>query len=1141
MKPKIILLILTIIIFFPQHIFSKPRVTMLTDPNNQSGFTYQQGVTAVIPASVYMDPNNARTQIWNKGIFNQNIHAQNSPGFEWPKGSGKFALFTTGLSIGAYINGILKMAAASYSGEYAPGYIENGIAQTDPRFKIYSVRAGDNESNNPDYANWGQMVPFGAPFVDKNENGIYDAGDEPGIADAGQTIFICLTDGFQEEHNSSEGFGGGTTPMMAEVRLTAWAYNITGIDNMQFIRFEVINKNTAPWDSTFFGVVVDPDLGDAADDWIGCDTTLNLGFCYNSDNSDGDGNGITYGINPPAVGMSYFRSPINKSVSPPDTLGLTSFVYFTNPGSGQAVCEQDPDNPDQAYRYLKGLKSDGTSWLDPTFNPPRPTVYCYPGDPESGTGWNESFGRINNCGGATSGNLEPSPGGDRRFIFNSGSGNFTVNPGDTQIIVLAQFIARGSNNLNSVTKLKDLSRTAQKLFDANFNVVPPPPVPVVKANFSETSAIGTCNITLTWGDTSESYIFWDSLFRPSSDTNIYKFQGYEVYELKKSAPTIPDLLKPETINDDITLIDIFDVRDGIGVIQDSLSLGFSVGNLEQFGYFPVIPPYRSAIPAGFPDKGISRSITISRTNYPDEYGGRSDLIYGQTYKYIVVAYAYSPKGARGLKVIRNPVSTSVVTVTPVAPLAGTEFQFRNNDTIPTNRPDWGVMPIIRVQEDLIDAKYRIVFQSPDTTYNVLRSLDNGSTFQTMQQDLKFVPNSFNLSSEDSALILDGIYIKVNKITLAGVIRDRSEVPENQARLDKGWEYIPEGNRYLTSADTSFGRPYDSESISLTYPNSNTFNGRANSLTPDKLRKIKIVYTGYGNGQMAFRYLRNAINPTVTPPADPSFEQFITNYGPGFPYQDLREVPFKVYEIDETDGTPTPRQLNVAFTETNDSLYINGVLVGRGKIDGKWEPTSFKSGGFEMLYIFDSDYDPNSSFYPARNLFINQTQFDIQYVWAPKQRDDGPQNFSVGDEFIVYPYTVTRPEISEGVPLYYEFESKKAIIGSNEVASSRNDMDKIRVVPNPYYGYNMLESSSTNRFVTFRRLPKTCSVKIYTLNGDMIKKLEKNNDESDMRWNLRNTDDVPVASGMYIVLIDAPAIGQKIIKLAVFTPQERVDF
>jgi hypothetical protein len=54
-------------------------------------------------------------------------------------------------------------------------------------------------------------------------------------------------------------------------------------------------------------------------------------------------------------------------------LGLTSFVYFTNTGSGGIACEQDPQSvPLGAFNYLTGIKRDGTPWLDATQNPPVP-------------------------------------------------------------------------------------------------------------------------------------------------------------------------------------------------------------------------------------------------------------------------------------------------------------------------------------------------------------------------------------------------------------------------------------------------------------------------------------------------------------------------------------------------------------------------------------------------------------------------------------------------------------------------------------------------------------------------------------------------------------------------------------------------
>ncbi len=54
--------------------------------------------------------------------------------------------------------------------------------------------------------------------------------------------------------------------------------------------------------------------------------------------------------------------------------------------------------------------------------------------------------------------------------MSSGAEDLTVNPGDTQRIVMCQLIARGTNNLNSVTKLKQLSDVAINFYNTNFTI-----------------------------------------------------------------------------------------------------------------------------------------------------------------------------------------------------------------------------------------------------------------------------------------------------------------------------------------------------------------------------------------------------------------------------------------------------------------------------------------------------------------------------------------------------------------------------------------------------------------------------------------------------------------------------------------------
>jgi hypothetical protein len=417
----------------------------------------------------YFDPNNTAAWISNTGIFNSDLRSSTYYGFEWPKRSGKFAIFSTGLSIGCWINATgyppqLREAMCSFKGEYTPGYVDVSaivpLAKTDSRFRCYKVRHSDNMYTNPDWINWAYMVPFGAPFVDVNHNGVYEYSiDTPGVRGASETIFICITDGFPEEHKIGEGFGGGTAPVFAETHLTAWGYDNPGLEDIQFIKFDVINKCKKTWDSVYFAITSDPNLGNPNDDYIGCDTIRKLGYCYNAANYDS-----VYGYNPPSAGIMWLNCSSRNNVR------MNSFTYCNLDYNSLPICEQIPaGDPLGAYVMLQGLKNDRTPWVIPNTNLPQTTKYCYSGDPESGQGWTEYTGQIRNCGGLLTGEyVSPVPPGDRFFILSASTLNHKLNYLDTAKIVIAQLIARGTGNKNSVTKLKQLSDIAQQLCNNGF-------------------------------------------------------------------------------------------------------------------------------------------------------------------------------------------------------------------------------------------------------------------------------------------------------------------------------------------------------------------------------------------------------------------------------------------------------------------------------------------------------------------------------------------------------------------------------------------------------------------------------------------------------------------------------------------------
>jgi len=390
-----------------------------------------------------LDVNNISTWFRTNGSFNRDPSTANS-GFEWPKGSGKFARYASGLWIGAEVGLDTLICVAAFDYEYLPGYIDlNGNPQgkDDPAYRIYSIIRGDTLS--PDYLNWpanqgAYLNELGKPFF---------LGT--------QTMFYTYTDGYPESHGNS---GGSTAPLKAYILQTNWAYTNIGLQDVCFSEFKIINGSNMIWNDCYISVWCDVDLGDANDDAVGIDTVRQICYTYNFDNND-----PRYGLNPPSVAFTLLRGPLTDS--PGDTA-----IYFDPPGSNRIERKHnkriskitghhmylnanpsngDPANYRQTYLVLQSIKNTGVKWIDPFTN--LPSKFPYSGYPENGTGWIETNGS------------------NKRSMMNFGP--LTIAPRDTQSIIVAQVIARGSSNLNSIAKMRELSDHVQSIYDNNFQSV----------------------------------------------------------------------------------------------------------------------------------------------------------------------------------------------------------------------------------------------------------------------------------------------------------------------------------------------------------------------------------------------------------------------------------------------------------------------------------------------------------------------------------------------------------------------------------------------------------------------------------------------------------------------------------------------
>jgi hypothetical protein len=103
----------------------------------------------------------------------------------------------------------------------------------------------------------------------------------------------------------------------------------------------------------------------------------------------------------------------------------------------------------------------------------------------------------------------------------------------------------------------------------------------------------------------------------------------------------------------------------------------------------------------------------------------------------------------------------------------------------------------------------------------------------------------------------------------------------------------------------------------------------------------------------------------------------------------------------------------------------------------------------------------------------------------------------------------------------------AVTGDKDVAKTA--LDIINVVPNPYYGYSSYEVNQLDNRVKITNLPRRVTIKIFTVSGTEVRTLNKDNSMTSIDWDLKNNFGIPIASGLYVIHINAPGVGEKVIK------------
>ncbi|MCX6244782.1 MAG: T9SS C-terminal target domain-containing protein [Bacteroidetes bacterium] len=482
-------------------------------------------------------------------------------------------------------------------------------------------------------------------------------------------------------------------PIGMEIRAQYFAFATNdAINDMTFYSYEIINRSTYTLTGTYFSQWVDPDLGYAYDDYVGCDVGRGLGYCYNGNPVDGTGQIEAYGTHPPAVGVDFFQGPyldpdncdnpsfkgnvlkgptfngdcsivgldgatirmyygpsgsdsgdfivraeainginFGDSIVDNERYGMKRYVYYNNDGSIRGNPSYAPDY----YNYLRGIWRDGQRMHyggngHPAFGGTGPVCdFMFPemsdicnwgtrGEEPAPKLWTE----------VTAAN----PAGDRRFMQSAGP--FTLRPGACNYITVGIPWARAAGTpWESVQLLKIVDDKCQKLFDNCFTVLEGPRAPDL--TFQELDKKLILYITNHQANNNgnnylEKYQEYDPNIPnpdnlPHSDRNdsIYRFEGYQIYQLKNADVT--DLNDPSLAR----LVAQCDIQNGVSKLVNwtyDTDLGGNVGKIMVTG----------------DDKGIKHTFVIDQDLFADEFHlSNTNMINHRQYYYTAVAYAYN--------------------------------------------------------------------------------------------------------------------------------------------------------------------------------------------------------------------------------------------------------------------------------------------------------------------------------------------------------------------------------------------------------------------------------------------------------------------------------------------------------------------
>lgn len=1067
-----------------------------------AGTKAPQNASAIIDNLNWIDANRLLMFVGNTGNFAYDAgqYFGKNDGLYYPYSNVEFiqagildntVIFDAGIWIGGKDGDSVFATVAEYSTEFVPGPMSGGTFTPDgPNFRVFKLYRDSLWDNpNQDYLDYiTHAVPLGADYPwredtlrDSLDNiiGIDTVQNVPGD----QYMWSVYNDADPSQHNND---AGATPPLGLEIQQSAFAFTRDGsLGNIVFLKFKILNKGNRHLDSTFVSIWSDPDLGNSGDDLVGCDTSRLFAVDAQTGESlfvtslgfcYNDGDDNVYGANPPAVGFDFFQGPLEQTGNMADTA-----IMWGKTWPGYRNLPMSSFN-----KYING--TDPGNYTQ-TYNYMRGlerdgAPYVYSGDT---TKYFVSGDPVEG-----SGDIDVSPA-DRRLMLTTGP--FEFDPGDSTEVVCAVVVGQGGDPISSITVMRQIDIVAQKIYDAFFETAAPPAKPVVEA-----TQLGR-EIILKWGQ--------DSEMNPGD----YTFEGYGVLQKSSASDQTFDTLA------------YYDVINGMAIASDF----FFDANLGK--------PIERAVKPGR-DKGLKRyyEVTEDKSN-----GGR--LVDYTQYYFRIEAYSVDTTQPQGDRIL---TSFTDIVVTPQPTTPGTELSAVYGDSLADSlithdgASDGAAKVFIVDPTALTGHDYKVAFT--DTSWMVIDVTTNDTV-------VPYWTNQSDVEGADNYPVVDGMLIKV--FGAANDFKSFEVVANGAGAID------PPAAGAFEFAD--FPVPLDDEGHPLR-PDDGQQVG-------DGLWGIHTADNGGSEGggtrglydAFISRTTRDGANWPYLIPNDFEIRFTGSNSAPGvngsyviewFNDDNVFWVPFEVWNT----GVGTP-------DDPSDDYQMICYIIDDGEdnifaLESWGDPTTgggdlehSVSGGTNDPYTdwiyfqVPNDKSPGTAGYDAAETAMLSASYDGSQVehealarivlvnWnggsAPPFNQDCPEQGTV------FRIITTKPNSPSDS---YTFTATAA----PTLAKSEAALSRIKAVPNPYYLYSSYDNDTFRRQIRFTNLPQQCTITIFDLSGSRIAQVEKNSPDTWAAWDVQNFEGIPIASGIYIYVVDAPGYGQKTGKVAVFTEEEQLD-